>query len=318
MTSQSFGQDEPALRRLNGVSPRWSLWQPGNRQLFAYLLLLPAVLLTAAIIVYPILSAIDLSFQRIKIAKLGRERAPLTLRNYEELFQSPEFFQAIWVTISLVATVTLLSYVIGLATAVMVNQQFRGRKLARILVAVPWAVPSVMAAIIWWWLFDSSFGLINWALVRSGLSGEMIPWLSTPGAATFVIVIVMVWKGYPFISVIMLAGLQSIPLELYDAAKVDGASAWGRFRFITLPGLRSVRGIALILIMLWVFRDFPIIYLLTGGGPQGTTQTLAIMTYQEAFKFHDFGYAAAIGVITLIISVVASWFMVRRSDEPLF
>ena len=300
------------------TSPRWSLWNPANRQLFGYLLLLPAVLLTAAIIVYPILSAIDLSLQRIKIARLGRSRAPLTLRNYEELFQSAEFFQAIWVTITLVAAVTILSYVIGLATALLVNQRFAGRKAARVLVALPWAVPSVMAAIIWWWLFDSSFGLINWALVRSGISAGMIPWLSTPGAAFFVIVVVMVWKGYPFISVIMLAGLQSIPLELYDAAKVDGANAWNRFRFITLPGLRSVRGIALILIMLWVFRDFPIIYILTGGGPQRTTQTLSIMTYQEAFKFHDFGYAAAIGVITLIISVVASWFMVRRTDEPLY
>ena len=106
--------------------PRWSLWQPGNRHIFAYLLLTPAVLLTAAIIVYPIFSAIDLSFQRIKIAKLGRSRAPFTLRNYEELFSSPEFFQAIWVTITLVATVTIVSYIIGLATAVLVNQRFAG------------------------------------------------------------------------------------------------------------------------------------------------------------------------------------------------
>lgn len=318
MTSQTFGQDNTSSRRFNNGAPRWSLWNPANRHIFAYLLLLPAVILTAAIIVFPILSAIDLSFQKIKIAKLGRSRAPWTLANYEELFQSAEFFQAIWVSFTLVATVTLLAYIIGLATAVMVNQHFRGRKLARILVAVPWAVPSVMAAIIWWWLFDSSFGLINWALVRSGLRSEMLPWLSTPGAAYFVIVVVMVWKAYPFISVIMLAGLQSIPLELYDAAKVDGANAWHRLRYITLPGLRSVRGIALILIMLWVFRDFPVIYILTGGGPQGTTQTLAIMTYREAFEFHDFGFAAAIGVITLIISVIASWFMIKGSDEPLY
>ena len=315
MTSQSLG---PAWHRAKGATPRWSLWQPGNRHIFAYLLLLPAVLLTVVIIVYPILSAIDMSFQKIKIAHLGRSRAPWTLANYEELIQSGEFYQAIWVSFSLVATVTLLSYAIGLSTALLVNQRFAGRKLARILVAVPWAVPSAMAAIIWWWLFDSSFGLINWALVRSGLSSEMIPWLSTPGAAFFVIVVVMVWKSYPFISVMMLAGLQSIPLELYDAAKVDGANAWNRFRYITLPGLRSVRSIALILIMLSVFRDFPIIYILTGGGPQRTTQTLAIMTYQEAFQFHDFGFAAAIGVVTLIISIIASWFMVRSGNEPLY
>lgn len=305
-------------KRLSTADSRFNLWSPKNRNLFAYILLLPALLLTASIIVYPILSAIDLSFQDVKISRVGRERTPWTLENYEKLFRADEFYQSIEVTIKLVVIVSFLCFVIGLATALMVNQKFRGRTIARLLVALPWAIPSVVAAVAWWWMFDSSFGLINWALIRLGLIDETITWLSRPNEAFLVIVVVMTWKGYPFVSVMLLAGLQSIPEELYDAAKVDGANVWNRFRFITMPGLRSVRGIALILIILWVFRDFPIIYLLTGGGPLRATQTLAIMTYQEAFQFFRMGYASAIGVVTLVLCVIASFIMLRSMSDSIY
>jgi len=281
-------------------------------------LLLPALLLTASIIVYPIISAVDLSFQDVKISKVGRERSPWTLDNYDKLFHSDDFYQSIEVTVKLVLLVTVFSFVLGLCTALMVNQKFRGRTIARLLVALPWAVPSVVAAVAWWWMFDSSFGLINWALIRLGVISETITWLSRPNEAFFVVVVVMVWKAYPFVSVMMLAGLQSIPVELYDAAKVDGANAWKRFLYITMPGLRSVRGIALILVLLWVFRDFPIIYLLTGGGPFRSTQTLAIMTYQEAFQFFRMGYASAIGVVTLFIAIIASFVMIRSTSDSIY
>jgi multiple sugar transport system permease protein len=297
---------------------RFDLWSPKNRNLFAYLLLLPALLLTASIIVYPIISAVDLSFQDVKISKVGRERSPWTLDNYDKLFHSDDFYQSIEVTVKLVLLVTVFSFVLGLCTALMVNQKFRGRTIARLLVALPWAVPSVVAAVAWWWMFDSSFGLINWALIRLGVISETITWLSRPNEAFFVVVVVMVWKAYPFVSVMMLAGLQSIPVELYDAAKVDGANAWKRFLYITMPGLRSVRGIALILVLLWVFRDFPIIYLLTGGGPFRSTQTLAIMTYQEAFQFFRMGYASAIGVVTLFIAIIASFVMIRSTSDSIY
>lgn len=300
------------------ATPGFSLWSPKNRHLFAYLLLLPALLLTASIIIYPIISAVDLSFQDVKISRVGRERTPWTFQNYEKLFRSDDFYNASWVTVKLVAIVTASSYVLGLGTALLVNQRFRGRTAARLLVALPWAIPSVVATVAWWWMFDSSFGLINWLLIRMGLIHETINWLSRPGAAFFVIVVVMVWKGYPFVSVMLLAGLQAIPQELYDAAHVDGANAWNRFRYITLPGLRSVRGIALILILLWGFREFEIIYILTGGGPLRSTQTLAIMTYLEAFQFFRVGYGAAIGIITLVIAVVASIFMVRSMSDSIY
>ncbi|MCL4863896.1 MAG: sugar ABC transporter permease [Caldilineaceae bacterium] len=303
---------------MRAAAPTFSLWSPKNRHLFAYLLLLPALLLTASIIIYPIASAIDLSFQDVKISRVGRERTPWTFDNYEKLFKSDDFYNSAWVTAKLVTLVTAFSFILGLATALLVNQRFHGRTAARLLVALPWAIPSVVATVAWWWMFDSSFGLINWVLVRTGLSSETINWLSRPGAAFFVIVVVMVWKGYPFVSVMLLAGLQAIPQELYDAAHVDGANAWNRFRYITMPGLRSVRGIALILILLWGFREFEIIYILTGGGPLRSTETLAIMTYLEAFQFFRVGYGAAIGIVTLIIAVIASIFMIRSMSDSVY
>ena len=290
----------------------FSLWKPSNQALFAYLLMLPAILITLVIIAYPIISAIDLSFQDIKITQVGRERFPWTLDNYVNLFTSSEFWVATWVTLKLVVIVTFGSFVLGLGTAMLVNQHFRGRTLARILVALPWAVPAVMAAVVWWWMFDSSFGLVNWLLVKAGIISAPVAWFSQPTSAFIVICVVMMWKGYPFVSVMLLAGLQAIPGDIYEAAHIDGAGKWSRFRHITLPSLSPVMGIALILVILWVFRDFPIIWILTGGGPIGSTRTLAIMTYEQAFGFYNMGYAATIGMITLVISLVASVFMIRR------
>ncbi len=297
---------------------RFSLWRPSNQSLLAYLLMLPAVLITLAVIAYPIVSAIDLSFQEIKIVQVGRERFPWTLANYAHLFTSSEFWKATWVTLKLVTIATLGCLVLGLSTAMLVNQRFRGRTIARILVALPWAVPSVMAAVIWWWMFDSSFGLINWLLVKAHIISSPIAWFSSPTTAFFVICVVMIWKGYPFVSVMLLAGLQSIPGDLYEAAQIDGANTWNRFRYITLPSLSPVMGIALILVILWVFRDFAIIWLLTGGGPIGATRTLAIMTYEQAFGFYNMGYAASIGMVTLVISLIASIVMIRRFSTSIY
>jgi multiple sugar transport system permease protein len=295
----------------------FSLWSPSKRYLLAYLLMAPALVITLIVIVYPLVTATDLSFQNIRITQLGKGRFPFTVDNYAKLFSSAEFWRSSFVTVRLVAIVTAGCFIIGTATALLVNNRFRGRTAARVLVALPWSVPSVLAAVIWWWMFDSSFGLINWLLVQADLIDKPIAWFSRPATAFTVICVVMIWKGYPFVSVMVLAGLQAIPTDQYDAAKIDGANAVGRFRFITLPGLRPILGVALILVMLWVFRDFPIIFLLTGGGPIGSTQTLAIMTYQEAFGFYNMGYAAAIGMITLLISLVVSIFMIRSLSTSL-
>lgn len=296
----------------------FDLARPSRQHLLGYILLAPAVILVGLVIVYPLIISIDLSFQQVKLPRIGAERRPFSTANYERLFAAPEFWMACWTTLKLVATVTLGSLLMGLGTALLVNNRFRGRTAARLAMALPWAVPEIIAVVIFAWIFDSSFGLMSWLLVRLGLSDGMIAWVSTPGAAFWAVAITMIWKGFPFVSIMTLAGLQSIPTDFYSAAKVDGANAIQRFRWITLPLLTPVLGVTLVLVILWVFRDFSIIKVLTEGGPLKSTQTLSIMTYNEAFGFFNFGYASAVGVVTLVICVLASLLMLGRGSKAIY
>jgi multiple sugar transport system permease protein len=294
------------------------LARPSRRHWLGYLLLAPAVLLIGFIIVYPLFVSLDLSFQNVGIPRLGQARRPFTTDNYQRLFASEDFWRACWVTLKLIVIVTSACFVLGLGTALLVNNRFKGRSIARLLVALPWAVPEVIAVVIFAWVFDSSFGLMNWLLIQLGITSSMVNWFSEPAAAFALVCVVMIWKGYPFVSIMMLAGLQSIPEDFYHAARVDGASAWQRLWNITIPCLMPVLGVTLVLVMLWVFRDFSIIYVLTGGGPLKATQTLSIMTYEQAFGFFKMGYASAIGIVTLIICVIAGRLMIGRPTEAMY
>jgi multiple sugar transport system permease protein len=296
---------------------RLDLARPSRQHWLGYALLAPAVLLIAAIIVYPLFVSVDLSFQNVGIARLDRPRRPFTISNYERLFASPDFWNACWVTLKLTLVVSSACFLLGLGTALLVDNRFRGRPVARLLVALPWAVPEVIAVVIFAWIFDSSFGLMNWIFLSLGLADRTINWFSDPTAAFAVVATTMVWKGYPFVSIMSLAGLQSIPEDYYAAARVDGANALQRLVHITIPSLMPVLGVTMILVMLWIFRDFSIIYVLTGGGPLKATQTLAIMTYEQAFGFHRMGYGAAVGVVTLVICVVAAKLLMRRAPDHL-
>lgn len=293
------------------------LARPSRQHWLGYLLLVPAVLLIGAIIVYPLFVSVDLSFQNVGIARLDQPRRPFTLDNYARLFQSPDFWNACWVTLKLVVIVTTACFLLGLGTALLVDNRFKGRAIARLFVAMPWAVPEVVATVIFAWLFDSSFGLMNWLLITFGMIDRTINWFSDPDAAFAVVATTMIWKGYPFVSIMALAGLQSIPEDYYAAARVDGAGAWQRLVHITLPSLMPVIGVTIVLVMLWIFRDFSIIYILTGGGPLKATQTLSIMTYEQAFGFFKMGYASAIGIITLIVCVVAAKLTMSRAPDTL-
>ncbi|CAH1661178.1 Carbohydrate ABC transporter membrane protein 1 (CUT1 family) [Hyphomicrobiales bacterium] len=303
----------PARRRFG-----LDLARPSRRHWLGYLLLAPAVVLIALIIIYPLFVSVDMSFQNVGLVRLGAPRRPFTAINYERLFTSPEFWMACWVTFKLIIVVTISCFVLGVGTGLLVNNKFRGRAIARLFVALPWAVPEIVAVVIFAWIFDSSFGLMNWFFIKLGLVNTTINWFSDPTAAFAAVAVTMVWKGYPFVSIMTLAGLQSIPEDFYNAARVDGANAWQRFINITLPCLMPVLGVTMVLTILWVFRDFSIIYVLTGGGPLRATQTLSIMTYEQAFSFFKMGYASAVGVVTLILCVIASRLMVGRSTESIY
>lgn len=293
------------------------LGRPSRRQWLGFLLLLPAIVLVGIIIAYPLIVSLDLSFQNINMMRLGDPRRPWTAANYERLLGADEFWSSVWVTFEFLIIVTTACFVIGLGTALLINEKFKGRTIARLVVALPWAIPEIVAVVVFAWIFDSSFGLMNWLLIKIGLASQMVYWFSDPVAAFIAVSATMIWKGYPFVAIMCLAGLQAIPEDLYNAARVDGANAWQRFWHITLPSLLPVLAVTMLLVGLWIFRDFSIIYVMTQGGPVKATQTLSIMTYLQAFSFFRMGYASAIGVVTLVLCVIASLLMVgRRTPAP--
>jgi len=241
-----------------------------------------------------------------------------SLRNYEDMFANPVFWSSLRITLAYVFWGTLGSFGIGLFTALLLNQPFRGRFLARILVVLPWPIPGVVAATAFTWMFNTSFGVINYILLQVGVIASPVAWFTQSGPALMAVLAATIWKGYPFFTITLLAGMQSIPKELYEAARVDGATAPQQFRHITVPALRSVMGIALVISTLWMFRVFDIIYVMTGGGPSRSTETLAIQIYREAFQYFEMGYAAAVGMVTLALSIVATLIYLRVTSRSFY
>jgi multiple sugar transport system permease protein len=289
------------------------LWRPSRRRWLGFLLLSPAVAVTSLLILYPLAMALNLSFERVRIVRIGAKTPPYTLENYLRLSQSAEFWNALLISMAFVLVVTAGSFAVGLGSALLVNEKFPGRRAARLLVALPWAVPEVVAAAIFTWIFDGSFGVANWLLMQGGILATPFAWLNDPHAAFAVCAAALIWTGYPFVAVMALAGLQAIPAELYEAAQMDGAGAWRRFFAITLPCLRPVLSISLVLVVLRVIRDFATVYVMTAGGPAGATRSLAIETYEQAFSFYNIGYGAAIGMVTLLACAAFSTAIVTWS-----
>lgn len=276
----------------------------------AYLYLIPIILFALFLLIYPILTSILLSFQDVKIPASGIQLRADSLKNYGRLLSDQHFYQALLNTSVIVIISTALCLLFGIGIAVLVN------KIAALgtLAILPWTIPSVTAAVTWGWLFSGSFGLLNWLLVKIGILNTGVIWNQSPVGAMIMIISVLVWKGFPFITIMTLAGLQSIPSDVYEAADVEGASAWTKIIKITLPLIRPVTTVSGLLTALWIFRDYPIVYLMTGGGPIGRTRTLGLMTYQQAFESFNMGYGAAVGVFTLVICFILAYFVVKLED----
>ncbi|MBN2552384.1 MAG: sugar ABC transporter permease [Spirochaetales bacterium] len=289
-----------------------------REQYFAMALIALPVLFVALIILYPVVVSLVASFHDVRIVSGLRYKSPATFKNYVKMVESVKFWGSVARTFLYAGVVTIVSLVIGLGTAVLLNQKFRGRLTSRILFMLPWPLPASIAALIWMWLLDPTAGVFNFLLYKIGLINQPIAWLSYSATAFIAICLATIWKGYPFFTLMLLSGLQSIPGELYEAASMDGAGPWGRFTKITLPGLRSVITIACVLHGLWTFRSFAIIYVMTQGGPSSATSTMALMIYREAFEFFHMGYAATIGVAALFICLVGTVIMIRYGAEEFY
>jgi multiple sugar transport system permease protein len=287
-------------------------------RLLPYMLVLPVILYVGLLIVYPIAQGIYGSFTRIELAS-NRAATWVGLANYERMFKDPEFWKVMQTTLLFTALVIIVAVGAGLFTALLFNRPFRYRPLARGMLMMPWAFPEVPVVMIFIWILSPQFGVIN-ILARMLPGVDTNPqWLLVPELAMLWMVLIASWKAFPFYSLVILAALQSVPQELYEAAKVDGANPLQLFRHITIPGISSTLELLVVLASIFSFKQFTIIFLMTGGGPSGATETIVIRIYNTAFRFYDYSYATALGVAGFIVSLVIAFFFIilqaRRAQE---
>lgn len=287
-------------------------------RLLPYLLALPIVLYELILIVYPIGQGIYGSFQQIELAA-NEPPTWVGLKNYTRMFNDPGFWQVMKTTIVFTGLVIIVAIGAGLATALLFNRPFRFRPAARAMLMLPWAFPDVPVAMIFLWILSPQFGVIN--LLARLLPGvtENPQWLQVPSLAMAWMVLITSWKAFPFYSLVVLAALQAVPQELYEAAKVDGANALQLFWSITIPSIRTTLELLVVLASIFSFKQFTFIFLMTGGGPSGATETIVMRIYNTAFRFYDYSYATAFGVAGFVVSLVIAFFFIllqtRRAQE---
>lgn len=285
--------------------PLVSLSPKARRLAEPYLLILPALLLLLVVVLYPATTAIRLSFEHYVLTEAG-DRRFVGLANYIRALSDPYFALALKNSILWVGSNLILQLVLGLGVALVLNADFPLRGLVRGVILVPWVTPSVVAALMWRFLLDPSRGIVNDVLVRLGILDSPVPFISQPATAFGAIVLASVWFGVPFFAIMLLAGLQAIPEEIYHAATVDGATGFRSFWYITLPLLMPTILITTLLRTLWLSQYVDIIFLMTGGGPARTTTTLPVHAFLIARAQLDFGYASAIAVSLAVVLTLAS------------
>ncbi len=234
------------------------------------------------------------------------------LGNFTNLLQDQIYRQTLRNTALYTVGSVSLKLVLGLGLALLLNQAIPMRRLVRAVILLPWIVPTVLGTMAWLWMFTPNFSVLNWILVHSGLMREGLPWLTDPNLALVSVILVNAWRGTPFIAITVLAGLQSIPIDLYDAAAIDGAGRWRSFRHLTLPLVMPVLLTALVLSVIWTVSDFGIVYGLTQGGPMNATHVLATYSYRDALSAGNIGEGAAVSLTMLPLLLVLIVWQLRR------
>lgn len=292
----------------------------GRREkIVAYAMLTPALLIVLALMIYPIYLAISISLRdatTINLADL--QSAPLTGDNYSETLTDSQTWQAAWRSLVYTAGSTIPSFFIGLGTALLLNQRFPGRRLFRPALLLPWPIPGVAISVIFLWMMDASYGVVNSLLRRAGIIDENISWFVESNTAMAAVIVPTIWKYYPFFTLILLAALQNVPQDLYEVAKVDGAGKTRQFTAVTWPAIRGSAVLAIVIGGLGIFREFDMIFPLTGGGPVRATETLVIGLYNEAFRYHDLPVASTLGVIAMVIAGVVVLALGRQMKKEFF
>lgn len=276
-----------------------------------YFMIIPATILILLISIYPLLNGILLSFQKYNLLK-PLNRKFVGFENYIKILTTDtEFYGVLTYSFIYTVAVVISAYLFGLFLAVLLNRNIKGRGLYRALILLPWVISPSVASTNWLWLLNDQVGFINNVLRALNLIDKPILFIAVPDLARITVIFTGAWKAFPFMMIVVLAGLQSIPRDLYESAHIDGAGFWKSFFYITMPMIRGVSAIATTLMFIWTFNNFENIYLFTRGGPADATYVLPILTYYTAFFRSQLGYASAIAVIMLIVLLLLSGVYLR-------
>lgn len=286
--------------------------QRPRASLFPFLLIAPAAALLVAVLIYPLIGALTDAFFDSSLLTSGKSF--VGFENIVDALTS-DFGPLLLTTLTFAVPATLLPFLVGLVGALGLNQRMRGRAALRSILLFPWVLPGVVVSFLWLWIFDANYGVLNGVLRGVGLIGENIAWLqSGPGAMTALIV-ARTWASFPWMLIMLLAALQSFPSDVYEAARMDGANSWQRFRHVTLPGLAPVATVVVLLEFIWNFQQFDLPYVLTQGGPAGATTTFSLAVYETAFKGFDLGMAGALGLLWMLVLLPAVILYLRGMER---
>jgi multiple sugar transport system permease protein len=280
----------------------------------AIVLLLPTMVLLGLFIAYPFVKGIMLSVTDTKVGVPGHF---VGLQNFREIWTDSIFRIAVWNTCVYTAIATIFKLALGLWLAVLLNNNFKGKAFTRAFILLPFIIPTVLSTLAWKWMFDPTFSVLNWGLYRLGIIDHRINWLGDPDLALISVIIVNVWRGVPFFAISLLAGLQTISPELHEAAAIDGARAWQRFRHVTWPLLLPVTLVVMLFSVIQTFADFQLVYVLTGGGPANATQLFSTYAYQIGIGTGLLSQGATISLAVfpvLLVVVIVQLFYIRKAE----
>jgi multiple sugar transport system permease protein len=286
-----------------------------HEQVLGYLLVAPVVLLLLGLVAYPFAISVSMALTDRTIGNPGHF---IGLTNIQRLLSDSIYLQTLHNTLIYTAGATVIKLVAGFGLALLINERFRFRQVVRSAVLLPWIVPAALGTLAWLWIFAPSFSVLNWILIHVGLVKTGLPWLVDGNLALFSVIIVNAWRGIPFFGITLLAGLQAIPHELYEATSIDGAGKLGRFRYVTIPMMMPILLITLVLSIIWTFSDFQTVYALTGGGPINSTHLLATLSYQVGIASGRLGEGAAISLTmlpVLFVLVGAQIYYLRKTNS---
>ncbi|ABP68306.1 binding-protein-dependent transport systems inner membrane component [Caldicellulosiruptor saccharolyticus DSM 8903] len=282
-----------------------------SEKLTPYLLIMPSAILIVVILIYPLVTGIINSFLNINLL-IVRPTKFIGLQNYINLLHDPLFWISFKQSVLWTIIILIGEMIIGFFIALLLNTDIKGRKIFRTLILIPWLIPNSIAAIIWKWLYSEQYGLINYLLWKFHIIKTYKAWLGDPHLTFGAVVVAALWKAIPFVVLVILAGLQSISKDLYEAAEVDGASGFHKLIYITIPSVKNIALITAILTSIWNFNQFDIIQVMTRGGPGTATLTMPVFSYELFLQSFQVSYASAVATIMLILMVGPIYVYVKR------